>query len=316
MARLGVPAVIASALALGGCQVLADMVDEAKKFDWEAPSPKSSKSKSKTDASPKPKKAPAPPPEDEEDEEDDAPPAKVAAPVVKNNVVDLGVASYPKPDGGTPVAFTFRVPTLAPAQHKLGYELEPAERKAVAKFYKDYAASVSWKRLDDKSFSWKPPPGCEVDMRCVYATLVKRNKPDIDAVVARFRARSEQAKLNALQTAQLVLAFVQAVPYEIPDDPFGIKPPALVVAERSGDCDSKSLLGHMILKALGVDSVIVSSKAHAHTLLGVALPASGTTFKFKGTTYAFAETTAVGSPIGFINPDLKSPSDWRVEYGP
>lgn len=316
MRMLGVPVVLAAALGLGGCQVLAEMVDEAKKMEWESSPPKSSKAKSKTDTSPKPKtKTPTPPPDDD-DEDDDAPPAKVAAPVVKNNVVDLGVASYPKAAEGTPAAFSFKVPTLAPAQHKLGYELEPAERKAVAKFYKDYAASVSWKRLDDKSFSWKPPPGCEVDMHCVYATLVKRNKPDIDVVVARFRARSEQAKLNALQTAQLVMAFVQAVPYEIPDDPFGIKPPALVVAERRGDCDSKSLLGHMILKALGVDSVIVSSKAHAHTLLGVALPASGTTFKFKGTTYAFAETTAVGSPIGFINPDLKSPSDWRVEYGP
>lgn len=313
----GASALVVAALALGlsGCRVLSDMVEEAEKFQWDTSPPKSSKSKSKSDTTKPKKEAPTPAPEDD-DEEDDAPPAKVAAPVVKNNTVDLGIAAYPKPGDGTPAAFNFKVPTLAPSQYKLGYELDPTERKAVGKFYKDYAASVSWKRIDDKSFSWKPPPGCEVDMHCVYATLVKRNKPDLDVVIARFRARADQAKLNALQTSQMVLAFVQAVPYEIPDDPFGIKPPALVVAERRGDCDSKSLLGHMILKALGVESVIVSSKAHAHTLLGVALPASGTTFKFKGTTYAFAETTAIGSPIGFLNPDLKSPSDWRVEFGP
>ncbi len=300
------------ALHLGGCQVVADMIEEAKKVQFENSPSQKPKTKSKVDKAPKPK---APEPEDDE-EDDDTPPTKVPAPVVKANVVDLGVAAYPKPTDGTPAAFSFKVPTLAPSQHKVGYDLDPDERKAIGKFYKDYAKSVSWKRLDEKSFSWKPPAGCETDMHCVYATLAKRNKPDIEVLTARFRARAEQQKLNALQTAQLVMAFVQAVPYEIPDDPFGIKPPALVLAERRGDCDSKSLLGHVILKSLGVDTVIVSSQAHAHTLLGIALPASGTTFKFKGTNYAFAETTAIGSPIGFMNPDLKSPSDWRVEYGP
>ena len=112
-----------------------------------------------------------------------------------------------------------------------------------------------------------------------------------------------------------MLAFVQAIPYELPDDPFGLKPPPSVMAERSGDCDSKSLLLHIMLESAGIDSVIIGSKSHAHSMVGIAVTAPGKTFEFRGRRYAFAETTAIGSPIGHINPPLLSPSDWKVDFG-
>jgi hypothetical protein len=57
---------------------------------------------------------------------------------------------------------------------------------------------------------------------------------------------------------------------------------------------------------------MLSSRAHAHAMLGIAIPAPGTTFKFGGRTYAFTELTAKSSPIGHINPELVSPNDWKV----
>jgi hypothetical protein len=110
-----------------------------------------------------------------------------------------------------------------------------------------------------------------------------------------------------------MLAFVQQIPYKIPDDPFGLRPPPLVVTKKSGDCDSKSLLFFMMLTQAGIDAVMVSSKAHAHTMVGVALPVTGSTFRYKDRKYAFAETTAQNAPIGWLPPDVASPNDWRVE---
>ena len=129
----------------------------------------------------------------------------------------------------------------------------------------------------------------------------------------RFLARVKQAKLNAAQAAALVITFVQDIKYQIPkEEPFGVRPPTLVMKEGHGDCDSKSLLAHMILRELGVDSVLISSTAHKHTMLGVALPSGGTTFTFKSRRYAFVETTAKRAPIGYIDPRLLRPNDWQV----
>ena len=91
-----------------------------------------------------------------------------------------------------------------------------------------------------------------------------------------------------------------------------MKPPSLVVKERDGDCDSKTLLAHMILRELGIESVLVSSDAHRHTMLGLALPSAGTTFTHRGRRYAFVEMTAKRAPIGYIDPRLLRPNDWHV----
>jgi hypothetical protein len=91
-----------------------------------------------------------------------------------------------------------------------------------------------------------------------------------------------------------------------------VLPPALVAKQRWGDCDSKALLAHMLLRHLGLQSVLISSEAHRHTMLGLALPAGGSSFEWRGRRYAFVELTAKRSPIGQINPELLRPNDWQV----
>src|SRR6201999_3184582 len=110
------------------------------------------------------------------------------------------------------------------------------------------------------------------------------------------------ARLDALQTATLVVAFVQSIQYEVPDEPLGLLPPALVAAERRGDCDSKSLLALVLLKELGIDAVMLESDAQHHAMLGVALPAPGTSITVQGRRYAFTECTGTGWAIGQIDP--------------
>ncbi|MGZ3423934.1 MAG: hypothetical protein ACXVEE_39090 [Polyangiales bacterium] len=248
-----------------------------------------------------------PPPPVEIDDEDPKKPVAVPG----KGTIDLGTAIYPD---GTPTKGTILWSFSVPPMHRVGYRLADDEATAIDAFYAKYAKSVSYKRTGDKAFQWMPPKGCEADMSCVYKQLIGRSEADIAVVTARFKARAKAAKLSSVQLAETMLAFVQQIPYKIPtEDPFGLRPPPLVISKKSGDCDSKSLLFFMMLTQAGIDAVIVSSKAHAHTMVGVALPVAGSTFRYKDRKFAFAETTAKDAPLGWLPPDVSSPKDWRVE---
>jgi len=237
------------------------------------------------------------------------------APVVASGPeTDLGIAPYPP---GTPTAspavHTWIARELVPNRYKVGYALSPEEARDVRDAHRTFARRVSYRSIDDNSFTWNPPASCQGDMRCVFEELERSNGDDVRALAARFKAHVQSNRLNALQAASLVVTFVQGIRYEIPKtEPFGILPPAIVVSEKRGDCDSKSFLGQMILHELGIDSMLISSQAHRHTMLGIALPVQGKTFTFAGTRYAFTECTAEGSPIGHINPELLRPNDWKA----
>lgn len=230
------------------------------------------------------------------------------------DLADLGLARYPAgADTRAAMLHDWSTTALTPRAYRVRYALDRAEAQKLLEAYHGYAQRVHYKPDGPDRFAWQPPPGCTGDMRCVYDELVARDRPSIAALGERFRARVAAAKLDALEAANLVVAMVQAITYEVPsNEPFGVLPPPLVASQKRGDCDSKALLAHMLLASNGIDSVLISSKAHKHTMLGIALPTGGSSFEWKGRRYAFAEMTAVGSPIGHINPELTSPSDWRV----
>lgn len=251
-------------------------------------------------------------PTDDTDEPDKAPVEK-AIPGLKKGAVDLGTAVFPADAAKKgPIAFTFNVPP----PHRLTYILGPDEAKAIDAFYADYAKSVSFKRVGQKAFQWSPPSGCPADMSCVYKKLIGRTKADVRVLSQKFKARADAAKLDAVQLTDLALSYVQEIPYKVPEDPFGLRPPPLVISKKEGDCDSKALLLYMILNDLGIEAVILSSKAHAHTMVGVPVPTGGTAFRWKSRKYAFAEVTAKGAAIGWLPPDVASPNDWTVELSP
>ncbi len=227
--------------------------------------------------------------------------------------VDLGIAPYPP---GTPTAgaaiHTWIARDLDPNRYKVGFALSPQQSRTVQDAHVAFARKVGYRSIDDDTFTWSPPVACQGDMRCVFAELGRSNRDDIRALAARFEARVRDSKLDALQAADLVVSFVQHIRYQVPaSEPFGILPPALVVSDKYGDCDSKAFLGQMLLHELGIESILVSSQAHKHTMLGIALPVQGDAFAFGTSRFAFTECTAEGSPIGHINPELLHPNDWR-----
>jgi transglutaminase-like putative cysteine protease len=226
----------------------------------------------------------------------------------------LGIASYPK---GTSLLdatmFHWLVADMRPSGYRLGYSLSELEERQIAADHEKYARSVGHERVDAEVFKWAPPPECGTDLRCPFEQLMGRNRPAVLPLAERFRARAASAGLTSAQLASIVVGFVQSIRYEVPREvPFGVLPPALVASEKRGDCDSKALLALMILRELGIDGRLVSSQAHRHSMLGVAIPSSGKYFEHAGRRFAFTECTAVGAPIGFMDPRFSHPDDWRV----
>lgn len=231
----------------------------------------------------------------------------------KSERADLGTADYPAGNRATVADYPWYSPTLKPTRYRLGYRLADEEADAVRAAYENFTRLVGHERVSESRFRWRPPPGCSNGIQCVYEELAREGQDSIAPLAELFRKRVREGRLDALGAAQLVVTFVQEINYRVPtDEPFGVFPPSLVVKFKWGDCDSKSLLAHMLLAAVGVDSVLTSSQAHKHTMLGVALPAPGTSFTWQGTRYAFVETTAKRSPIGHANPSLLRPNDWQV----
>jgi len=227
---------------------------------------------------------------------------------------DLGQASFP-PDASTaPAVHEWQVLRPRLAKHQLSYALGEQASRGLQREYDSFARQVHHVRLGPNKFRWQPPARCRNSgLQCVYEALESQGRASIQPLAELFERRMNEAKLSPAEVAGLVVSFVQHVRYEIPGkQPFGVLPPALVVSEKRGDCDSKALLAHMILRRLGLDSVLISSEAHQHTMLGLALTAPGSSFTYQGRRYAFVEVTAKHSPIGHINPTLLKPSDWRA----
>lgn len=227
---------------------------------------------------------------------------------------DLGIAVYPPstpPSSATKLTWT--AVRLNPKTYRIGYALSNEERAEVSRSFRVFAKLLGYEPEKNGKFKWVAPPGCEGDMHCIYDALVSRNYDDVVPIAARFRKRADEAKLSSLDAASLVITWVQAMKYEVPkDEPFGVMPPALTASLLRGDCDSKTLLAHMILYELGIESALLSSNAHRHLMLGVALPAQGSTMTYQGRKYAFTEMTAKNAPIGYIDPRMMRPNDWKV----
>jgi hypothetical protein len=226
---------------------------------------------------------------------------------------ELGTAVYP---AGTPTGrasnHTWYARRLTPDTYRMFYALSPGEADAVDADLQRFARKVGYEPIGKDRFRWRPPDNCAEGIACVYQAIAARSVNDVAPITARFKVRAREARMSSLDLAQLVVTFVQAIPYEIPEsEPFGVLPPALVASRKKGDCDSKALLAHMILHDLGIDTIMIGSSAHHHEMLGIALPVPGKSFTYAGRSYAFTEMTAKGSPIGHINPQLLSPNDWK-----
>ncbi|MFO0595678.1 MAG: hypothetical protein U0228_10245 [Myxococcaceae bacterium] len=196
---------------------------------------------------------------------------------------------------------------------ELGYGLSSDVHDEIEDNFQDLSRTWSYKPGEGTSFTWIPPEACRNrEWACVFDSVTRDNGEYVKALTALFKARRDAEGLDARATTELVVTFVQNIKYRLPTEEtaaFGLLPPAIVVSDGSGDCDSKALLATVILNQLGVDAVVLLASGLGHAALGVNVP---TAYRKFGKKYSFVEVTTPGWPIGKVPPDYDIAGAWKV----
>lgn len=227
---------------------------------------------------------------------------------------DLGVALVPESlPAGQARHFRWQERLMA---FDLGYGLSADEHDRIEDDFQDLSEFWAYQPGPNQTFKWAPPPQCAGrEWECIFDHVAKDNADDVAPLTELFRRRQASEKLDSRQLTELVVSFVQHITYRLPTEDtaaFGLLPPAIVVADGSGDCDSKALLSVIVLRQLGVDAQVLLATGLGHAALGVALPVPGRNFALGAKKYAFVEVTAPGWPLGTVPPEYDVARAWRV----
>ncbi len=226
--------------------------------------------------------------------------------------LDVGLAAYP---AETPAARTatqhWQSQLVRPPAYRLGYALDEPQARAYQKAHLELAQTLGYRYLGNDRMTFNPTPDCQLDLRCVYQALERTERRGVRVIAQRFLEYGRARRMSSPQLALLIITYVQSLRYERPrSQPFDVLPPALVAYERWGDCDSKSLLAYMLLRAVGVDCILLRAPSLAHVALGVRLPGTGFSVSYRGRPYLYVELTYPNWPVGTAPPDYNRPAAW------
>ena len=176
----------------------------------------------------------------------------------------------------------------------------------------------------------------------LYAIMVNLDQTKIDSVVAIFKDSVQTKKLSPIATAEMVVTFIQEIPYYLVHDrsckevlqnsgsaffkeyhrqkkpclsevPFGVQSPFEFLHNLKGDCDTRSLLAFAILKKLNIPCSVWISQTYGHSILGVGLPVGVGMYKnVAGVKHYGVELTAKGYKLGAVSPSQNVTSNWDV----
>lgn len=155
-----------------------------------------------------------------------------------------------------------------------------------------------------------------------YDKIVEESKPLIKPLYIEFEKIVKKYDLNKREKIELVMRFLQDLPYGIPPSNYqnryiaGLFPPVEILKNKWGDCDSKSLL---MATLLSFDRDYYDKLAMilvpGHALLGIKM-VPGPYEKhvtFRGSNYVYAEPVGLSrTPLGVTN----SPYSISIEVIP
>ncbi len=195
----------------------------------------------------------------------------------------------------------------------VGYGLSSSRHDDIDEAFERLSVRFAYRPGAGTNFTWRPPPECQGrEWQCVFETLAADNADAIAPLSQLFEQVRRERSLDDRELTDLVVSFVQNITYKLPTGAFGMLPPAAVLSDGNGDCDSKALLAVVMLRQLGIDAVILLGSAVGHAALGVGLPSTGTRFSYGGRRYAYVEVTAPGWVTGSIPPEYNVLSAWKV----
>lgn len=181
-----------------------------------------------------------------------------------------------------------------------------------------------------KNKSWKT----------LYKKITTADKPKLDLILKEFYYIHKGHQLNQREFAEMVVSFVQDIPYALvfqqecldpdayneeikqtledcPDccignQKYGIQTPVEFLSNLKGDCDTRTMLIFTILKHFGYDVAILNSDFYLHSVIGIALPAKGSYKSYYGKRYYLWETTNKYYKIGEMPNHLNNTTHWYV----
>jgi hypothetical protein len=174
----------------------------------------------------------------------------------------------------------------------------------------------------------------------LYFDFYDHDQHKVDSLVQYFDGQRKSKSLNVLETAEMVVTFIQEIPYYLvhdgscqeasgqggfvaqyhsegrpclPEVVGGVQSPYEFVHNMKGDCDTRSLLGYTLLKRLGIESSVWVSREYGHSIMGVAVPANSAHYKkVDGVRHFGVELTAKGFRVGMIAPEHTDMDNWNV----
>lgn len=137
-----------------------------------------------------------------------------------------------------------------------------------------------------------------------YKTFLipKANDNSISLLINKFRLLAINNNLSDDELVELVVSFVQAIPYDNTRTDSLLKPnyPYETLYRKLGVCSDKVFLGVMLLRELGYGAAIMDYPDRDHSALGVQCPSQ---YAVHNSSYCFAETTNF-FPLGFVPQDF------------
>lgn len=174
----------------------------------------------------------------------------------------------------------------------------------------------------------------------LYQYLATSDTPRLDLILSELTKIKNSNKLNQFEFAEMVVTFIQDIPYsfvfendcESPEKyeesirmileecsdccigniPFGIQNPVGFMGNLKGDCDTRTVIIYAILSHFGYDVAILNSDYYKHSVLGVHIPAKGIYKVQNGKRYYLWETTNKHFTIGTLPKNFDNINHWYI----
>lgn len=174
----------------------------------------------------------------------------------------------------------------------------------------------------------------------IIYSIKENDKSKLVGLYHLFDSIGKSNNLSRTKFAEMVVTFVQDIPYALilendcdanlyndkfirqylsksnaiceGNQRFGINTPIEFLASLKGDCDSRTVLLYTILSQYNYDVAVLSSEIYGHSILGINLPYSGLTYRYKNQKYVMWETTAINFKPGHIPAEISNLNNWRI----
>ena len=126
---------------------------------------------------------------------------------------------------------------------------------------------------------------------------------ELALLVTDLERAARSANLNAWEALNLIIAFVQSIPY-VPEVQEYARYPLETLIDQRGDCEDSSILTAAILQQMGYPVVLLVFLKEQHIAAGISVlppePGSYRAYRYAGRDYYYVETTCEGWEIGII----------------